>query len=680
MKKHLFLFLVLVHGAPGHAQEVDYPLDVVTDIPYEDMKRGFGDVPNEARTKVFGFWNEGLIDKKTITRDFEELKAKGFGGVLLSQNKGGDGRESLSVLPPPISKPLRMLPVAFGSEEWLSMFAHATREADRLGLALSLEPQSGWMLGGPSVKPEESMKILVFTEQSVQGPQAARLELEYPDTVLLYQDIAVLAVKARDSGSTSGGITRWGLKSFNEKMGSRGIYPLHQYSEEKEDTQHDDVLTRREVIDVTEHFEDGILRWEVPQGEWNILRFGMTSTGHPTHRPTDGDLGLVIDHMSSEALASFFDQSILPLIRASKSAGSSLKGLMTESWEHGMCTWTQDFREEFHARRGYDIVPYMPVLANRMVESRSVSNRFLYDFRRTVADLIAEDHYKYFADLCHQHGLYWHPESGGPHAAPIDALQTMRYNDAPMGEFWSRANTHRVDADQRLYVKQSASVAHTNGKRYVFAEGPSSIGPFWERAPKDLKGLFDRVFCEGVNNIVWAVFTSSPIEFGLPGIRFFACTNINPNLTWWDQSPAMVDYLNRSSYLLSLGLFQADVLYYNGGEVPNFVFLKESVTDLDFGYDYDKCGNGVLLERAEVKNNKLCLPDGMRYSVLVLPDESAVRLEVLRKIEALVRDGLVVLGPKPSRARGLTGYPGSDREVRSIADRLSGQHRWREGF
>lgn len=672
MKTWMYLFLVLILYGRGHAQDLDYSLHILSDIPYEDMKNGFVDVPNEARTKVFGFWIEGLIDKKTITRDFEELKAKGFGGVLLSQNKGGEGRESVNVLPPPISKPLRVLPVAFGSEEWQSMLAHATKEADRLGLELSLEPQSGWMLGGPSVTPEESMKIVVFSEKFVQGPTEGKLALDCPDAILLYKDIVMLATKASDTTDTSQGITNFGLKSFNKKMGSRGIYPLHQYSEEKEDMPLDIVLKKEDVIDVTPFFKDGILDWEVPEGKWNIIRFGMTSTGHPTHRPTDGDLGLVIDHMSKDALASFFDKSILPLIQASKNAGTSLKGLMTESWEHGMCTWTQDFKNEFSARRGYDITPYMPVLANKIIENRMASNRFLYDFRRTVADLISENHYKYFADLCHQNGLYWHPESGGPHAAPIDALQTMSYNDAPMGEFWSRANTHRVDADQRLYVKQSASVAHTNGKRFVFAEGPSSIGPFWERAPKDLKGVFDRVFCEGVNKVVWAVFSSSPVEFGLPGIRFFACTNINPNLTWWDQSPALVDYLNRCSYMLSLGLFRADVLYYNGGEVPNFVFLKESVTDLDFGYDYDKCGSEVLLERAEVRNNKLYLPDGMQYSLLVLPNEPAIRLEVLRKIEALVQDGLVLLGPKPTRARGLTGYPESDQEVKLIADRLWG--------
>ena len=215
----------------SQAQDIDYSLNVLGNVTFEDMKKGFNEVPNEAKTKVFGFWLEGLIDKKTITRDFEELKSKGFGGVLISQNKGGDGGGSVNVLPPPISTPLKILPLTFGGKEWLSMLSHATKEADRLGLELSLEPQSGWMLGGPSVKPEESMKIVVFSEQSIKGPQEIKLELNHPDTILFYKDIIIQAIKTNVEVNSSKGILNWDLKSFNKKMGSRGLYPLYKYTE-----------------------------------------------------------------------------------------------------------------------------------------------------------------------------------------------------------------------------------------------------------------------------------------------------------------------------------------------------------------------------------------------------------------------------------------------------------------
>ncbi|MEO7769252.1 MAG: glycosyl hydrolase, partial [Ferruginibacter sp.] len=220
--------------------------------------------------------------------------------------------------------------------------------------------------------------------------------------------------------------------------------------------------------------------------------------------------------------------------------------------------------------------------------------------------------------------------------------------------------------------KQSACVAHTNGKRFVAAEGPTSIGPQWERSPKDLKSNIDRVLCSGVNRIVWHTFTSSPKEFGVPGNEYFAGTHLNPNVTWWKQAGSFINYLNRCTYLLSQGLFVADVLYYYGNDVPNFVFLKEDVKDLPFGHDWDKCSKDVLVNRVSVRDEKVMLPDGMSYRLLVLPEENAIDLEVLRKVASLVKAGLTLIAPRPKKATGLTNYPEGDVEVNAIASRMWG--------
>jgi len=297
----------------------------------------------------------------------------------------------------------------------------------------------------------------------------------------------------------------------------------------------------------------------------------------------------------------------------------------------------------------------------------------LHDFRKTVGDCVAEYHYRLFYNLAHQYGLGIHPESGGPHSAPVDALHIMGISDFPQGEFWAVANTHRIKDDERLSVKQSACVAHTNGKRFVAAEGPTSIGPQWERSPKDLKGNIDRVFCSGVNRIVWHTFTSSPKEFGLPGNEYFAGTHLNPNVTWWKLSKDFISYLDRCCFMLQQGLYVADVLYYYGDDVPNFVFLKEDLPELNFGYDWDKCSKEIILNRIAVENGKIVLPDGMSYRVLMLAPEKAIDLKVLRKIEALVNAGMTVVAPRPERATGLTGYPESDNELKAIANRLWGK-------
>ena len=442
--------------------------------------------------------------------------------------------------------------------------------------------------------------------------------------------------------------------------------------EEYADTHKDQSIKKAGIIDITDKFHNGLLTWDVPEGEWTIIRYGWTCTGVHTAASSDGWGGLSLDHLNPDAFKKFSDSVILPLINSAQSAGNSLKFLFTDSWEMGQVSWTNNFMDEFKKFRGYDITPFLPVLAGRVVESLDQSDRFLHDYRETIGDCIIAYHYQLLSDVAHKYGMGIHPESGGPHSAPVDALKVMAISDYPMGEFWATANTHRIEDDSRLYVKQSASVAHVNGKRFVAAEGPTSQGPQWERSPKDLKSNIDRVFCSGLNRIEWHIFTSSPKEFGLPGIMYPCETHMDPNVTWWEQAGDFISYLNRCSHMLSQGLFVADVLYYYGDDVPNYVFLKEEVKDLAFGHDWDKCSKEALINRVSVKDNKVVLPDGMTYRLLVLPLENAIDLEVLRKVESLVKEGLTVIGPRPSKATGLVNYPESDKVVKEIASRLWG--------
>jgi hypothetical protein len=432
-------------------------------------------------------------------------------------------------------------------------------------------------------------------------------------------------------------------------------------------------IKKDEIIDLTGNYTNGKLEWNAPKGNWTIIRYGYTCTGARTSTSSDGWGGLSVDHLSKEAFELFSNTVIIPLIKIAQSVGNSVKYLQTDSWEMNTVSWTQKFPAEFKKYRGYDLQKYMPVLAGRIVENREESDRFLHDFRKTVGDCVADNHYQLFYNLAHQYGMGIHPESGGPHSAPVDALKVMGISDFPQGEFWAMANTHRVKDGERLSVRQSACVAHTNGKRFVAAEGPTSIGPQWERSPMDLKGNIDRVFCSGVNRIVWHTFTSSPKEFGLPGNEYFAGTHLNPNVTWWKQSKDFISYLDRCSYLLQQGLFVADVLYYYGDDVPNFVFLKEELPELNFGYDWDKCSKEVILNRVSVRDGKIVLPDGMSYRVLMLAPEKGIDLKLLRKLEQLVKEGMTLIAPRPAEATGLTNFLQNDRDVAEIADRLWGK-------
>ena len=660
--KCLLLFVLV--GFILHAQS-NYKIATDFTIPLSSVREGFTNPPPESRLRCYWWWLNSMATRESITRDLEEMKAKGYGGASIVDA----GSSSYNVASKTAAGPVFMSPA------WMDLFRHAVSEADRLGIELSINTQSGWNPGAPSITPAMAMKKLVYTETLVKGGEQVLLDLAQPATNLIYQDVMVQAIPSppADSPVKNEAIANWDKKSFNRFMGSQGVYPLHQLREGFDKPNPVGVIDPDEIIDLTSQFNGTRLEWDAPEGEWLVIRYGWTCTGARTSTTSDGWSGLSLDHLNADAFELFSETVIQPLIYAAKESGNSLKYLQTDSWEMGLVNWTNSFPEEFKRFRGYDLDRYLPVMTGRVVESREVSNRFLHDLRKTVGDCVAENHYRLFAELAHRHGLGIHPESGGPHSAPVDALRVMGISDFPQGEFWARSNTHRVSDADRLAVKQSASVAHTNGKRFVAAEGPTSIGPQWERSPKDLKANIDRVFCSGVNRIVWHTFTSSPKEFGVPGNEYFAGTHLNPNTTWWEQSVDFISYLNRCSYLLQQGLFVADVLYYYGDDVPNFVFLKEEYPELGKGYDWDKCSRDVLLQRASVRDKKIILPDGMSYQVLVLAPEEEIDLGVLRKIEELVSAGATVVAPRPLRTSGLSSWPAGDRELTEIADRLWGR-------
>ncbi len=629
----------------------------------KNFEKGFVNPPLYAKPRVFWWWLNSMVTKESITRDLKELKDKGFGGAILFD---AASYEHLVVKQTPAG------PV-FASEEWKELFVHALKEADRLGLEISLNIQSGWNPGGPSVLPDDGMKKIVWAEEKVTGP------IKYAKVLPVvaghyYKDITVQAYKIQE-GKQPDPIKNWGYKSLNEQFRGRGAYPLYKLREQHSDTADVADLRSDSIVDIGSKMnKDGFLQWEVPEGTWVILRFGSILTKAQVCTGSAGWQGLSFDHLNSKALENYFAAVVDPLLEsAGDLVGKSLKYLHTDSWEMGLVNWTKHFRKEFKTLRGYDLPPYLPVLAGRIVDSREVSNRFLYDFRKTVSDLIADRMYARFAEMAHERNLLVHPESGGPHSAPIDGLKCLGRNDVPMGEFWARASTHRVKIDERLFIKQSSSAAHIYGKRFVAGEGPTTVGPQWERAPKDFKNVFDRNFCEGINRFFWHCFTNSPEEFGIPGNVYFAGTHLNPNTTWWNKSGAWTRYLSRCSYLLSQGLFQADVCIYYGDDVPSFVLWKRTLEDLGPGYDYDECNAEVILTRMSVKDGNIVLPDGMAYRLLRLPDRKAITLEVLQKIERMVQAGATIVGPKPAKSTGLKGYPESDKKVQEIANKLWGK-------
>ncbi|MBA7513840.1 hypothetical protein ES705_05858 [subsurface metagenome] len=660
MRKTLIHFLVIISlFAAGKLFAIENNVLNTSDEKV-NLQQGFKTPPLYARPRVFWWWLNSMATKESITHDLEELKDKGFGGVMLFDATSSAYYIAAQTPPGP----------EFASKEWKVLFVHALKEADRLELEVSLNIQSGWNPGGPSVMPQDGMKKIVRTEVIAKGTASYKKVLSMAKGYF-YQDIAVQAYRT-DEAKKAPPIKNWVYKSLNRKLPGGGAYPLYMLREQFPAEESESDVSSHSIIDLSANMDQyGLLKWQIPPGTWRIIRYGSVLTGAQVSTSSHGWQGLSFNHLSTTALNNYLSKVVDPILQsAGDLVGKSFKYLHTDSWEMGSVNWSNNFPAEFKRLRGYDMTPYFPVLADKIVDSREVSNRFLYDFRKTVGDLIADRMYAKFAEYAHKHGLLVHPESGGPHSAPIDALKCLGRSDVPMGEFWARVNTHRVSDDERLFIKQSSSAAHIYGKRFIAGEGPTSIGPHWERAPKDLKSVFDRNFCEGINRFFWHCFTSSPKQFGMPGNEYFAGTHLNPNTTWWEKSYAWTRYLSRCSFMLSQGLFQADVCIYYGDDVPNFVLRKRTLQGLGPGYDYDECNAEVILTRMSVKHGRIVLPDGMTYRILQLPDRDAITLEVLQKIEQLVKDGATIVGSKPVKSTGLTGYPQSDQLVKEIADRL----------
>jgi len=626
-----------------------------------DLETGYRTPPHSAGIRCFWWWLNGNVTEEAITRDLEEMKAKGFNGALIFDADGSGQQKNNTVPAGP----------AFGSPEWTKLFVHACKEAKRLDLELSLNIQSGWNLGGPEVTEEQSTQHLVWSRTVVKGPDAVKVILPKPVSKGFFRDVVVLAVPIKVGKSHP--IDALDLKSATKELGMSApdCRPLLEVSPAPPDAL---VVKSAEILDISDKMDaEGNLNWTPPAGKWEVLRVGHIPAGGHVSTYSAGWGGRVIDYLNPAALDAYWERNVDPLCKAiGPLTGTTLRYIHTDSWEGGGMNWTPGFDKTFRENRGYDMIPWIAVLAGHVVDSRENSNAFLADFRKTIGDLVA-NHYGRLAELAKARGMATHPESAGPHAGPLDGLKNYGHSELMMSEFWS-LSPHRPKPDSRFFVKQASSAAHTYGKRLVGAEGFTTIGPHWNDTPwSDMKPSFDNEFCAGLNLLFNHTFTCSPKEMGLPGQEYFAGTHFNPQVTWWDETPAFIDYIKRCQFVAQQGNFVADVVYYYGDHIPNIFGRKgHDPAGALPDFDFDVLSEELLLNDLSAKDGRLALSSGMRYRVLVLPNHRILSLGVLKKIDALVRAGATVIGLKPLKAVSLEGGDAGKALFQSLADGLWG--------
>ena len=426
------------------------------------------------------------------------------------------------------------------------------------------------------------------------------------------------------------------------------------------------VIDTRKMVDISSNRNpDGTLNWNVPEGEWTIMRTGMTPTGTVNSPASPEATGLEVDKMSKQHVEHHFYGHIGEVLKRIPEADrKTFKVVVQDSYETGGQNFTDNFLDEFKQRFGYDAIFYLPVYQGFVVNSELESDRFLWDMRRMVADKVAYDYVGGLRDISHKYGLKTWLECYGHWGFPSEFLMYGGQSDEISGEFWSEGDLGNIEN------RAASSCGHIYGKQKIWAESNTCSGKPFSRYPGVIKQRSDRFFSEGINSTLLHVFISQPFKDKYPGINAWFGNEFNRNNTWFSQMDVYTQYLKRTNFMLQQGINVADVAYFIGEDAPKMTGIADPA--LPVGYQFDYINAEVIEKTMTVKDGLLTLPHGTQYRILVLPQLKTMRPGLLRKIKQLVRDGGVILGPTPQLSPSLQNQPIADQEVKILASEIWG--------
>ena len=623
-----------------------YALCTQTVLAGEPLHERFVNPPDSARPWVYWFWMDGNITKEGITADLEAMQQVGIGGVLIMEISAGQPAG----------------PIPFMSETWREMFDHAVDEAARLGLQLTMNAGPGWNgSGGPWITPETSMQLITISDTKATGPKPGNIALPQPKTEQnYYRDVTVLAFPTPPTAKVR-------FPKYDPISST-----LYRLENRESEFQKDDYVDLNKIVEWKDGMDaDGNLVWDVPEGEWTILRIGHTCKGVMCSPAPPSGNGLECDKLSKKGIEAAFDGMIKKLVeRNRRHVGQTFVRTHIDSWENGTQNWTERMREEFRERRGYDIVPFLPMFAGYAVGDYDAMDRFLWDLRRTISEMIYDNYFARLLELAHDHGIglsaegYW---------APSDQIAFAGLTDEPMGEFWW------VGAALET-CRGMASAGHIYGKNIIGAEAfTAAEDERWLGHPGQMKSLGDAAFCEGINRFVFHRYAMQPWLDRWPGNTMGPYgIHCERTQTWWEQSADWNRYLSRCQEMLREGNSVADICYLEWEDSP------QGFSDhLRLGYGWDQAGTHAVLTRMSVdrqesdRRGDIVLPDGKRFRILVLPNTDRMTPELAGKVEQLVNDGATVIGTKPRHTWGNGTSSNSairdrDQQVRDIGEKIWG--------
>jgi len=679
MKKFLRMFTVYIATVRRILLSVALLAINLVASAENSLEQTFSHPPDKARPWVYWYFQDGHLTREGMKADLEAMKKAGIGGALY-----------LEVTAMGIPKG----PVEFMSPPWQDLIVAAIGDCDRLGMEFSLGTGPGWCgAGGPWIKADDAMQHLVGTATDVSGPKHINLALPKPaprdpyfgrgtlTSNLLkewqeyYRDVAVIAFPTA--------ATEYRLKDTEDKA----LYHRAPYSSgavkaylppDPTVLPASECIDHKQIVELTAKLAAaGTLSWDVPPGNWTIMRFGRTLTGQTTRPAPQPGLGWESGKFEKTSVDAHFDHYLSPLfskLGKQERPGHGWTTLHFDSWEMSSQNWSLTFREEFNKRRGYDALPYLPAMQGRVVDSVETTERFLWDLRRTAQELVVENHAQRIKELAAKHDLQFTIEPYDLNPAGDLALGDVA--DTPACEFWSKAGG--VNTDYSSF--EAVSCAHTRGRNVVQAEAFTSFMDAWRQHPGSMKEQGDWAFCAGVTRFTFHRYSAQPEVDKKPGLPWGPYgVHWERTQTWWDMVPAYHQYLTRCQALLQRGRPVNDVLYLDVEGAPNVFRPPTSALLPGYpdrkGYNFDGCSPGTLIERASVKNGRIAFPNGTSYRLLVLPRSETMTPGLLRKVKTLVDDGALVLGCLPKRSPSLENYPQSDQEVARLSEKLAKSNR-----
>lgn len=428
-----------------------------------------------------------------------------------------------------------------------------------------------------------------------------------------------------------------------------------------------EIIDPRQIVDITSKMnKDGRLQWDMPEGDWMIMRFVHEPTGGPTKHGRVNLKGLECDKMSREAVLVQWNNYFKRILDTLIVAGIPPSGMIMDSHEAGSQNWTPGFEREFLKRRGYDIKTFLPSMMGYIVESKEITDGFLYDLRCTVSDLVSDNYFGTLDSLARSAGINFTAQATGNGLSLVaDNVKAKGHVQKPQGEFWAKHTHGSYD------IKETSSAAHIYGKQIASAEAYTDAK--FSQSLAEMKNLADFAYACHVNEFVICASAYQPWLDKYPGNtgggRHYC---LNRNNTVWEYSRSFWDYQARCAGMMRKGTPVIDLCIYLG-ENPPIKLITHRLPEIPKGYDFDVCTADALQNRMFAENGEIVLPDGMSYKMLILQGNNDISLKTLRRIALLVKAGVPIYGSRPERSGSFNDIP-YEKEYQKLADELWGSN------